>query len=164
MIGISRRGRSHPGADAEGERLRAGLVAAAVTAAAAEVARTDSKVSVLLTLATGSLAGLLTFASSRVPPGAEAALLAAAALAAVAVVVLLTIVRPRLCGARRGGILPTHERLLAASPAELCKTQDAELRFLSGLAVAKFRRVRLAVDLLLAAVAALAAAVVIIAV
>lgn len=145
-----------------GAQLRGELIAGAVCGAREELARTDAKASTLLTVATGALAGLVTFAHAHIPVPASIALWAGAVLTGAALAVLLLAVRPRLNGARPGDVLPTHGRLLEATAAQLRTWQDEELRVMSRIAVVKYRRVRVAGDLLLAAVGVLAAAVVLI--
>jgi hypothetical protein len=138
-------------------QLRAEAIGAAVAEAREEIARTDGKAGMLLTLATGALAGLVTFArAGHVPTPAAVALWASAALTTGALALLLTVVRPRLGASRRGGPFADHERLLAGTG--LDGWQAARLRMLSALAVAKHRRVRRAVDLLFIALAVLAVA------
>jgi hypothetical protein len=134
-------------------------ITAAVAEARDEISRTDTKAGTLLTVATGALAGLVTFAQAGHLPVAAAVLLwLAASLSAAALVVLLTVVRPRL-GAS-SNMFADHEALLNAAACDLPGWQEARLRLLSGLAVTKHRRLRRAVDTLLAGLAVLAAAVV----
>jgi hypothetical protein len=136
--------------------LPAAVLAAAVAEARDEVARTDSKAGTLLTLATGALAGLLTFAHARVPLPAAIALWVAAALTTAALGALLTVVRPRLGASRSGDGLADHVQLAAISSDDGVRAWQAErLRMFSALAVAKHCRVRAAVDLLLVALAVL---------
>jgi len=137
------------------------LVASTVTEARAEVARTDGKAGTLLALATGALTGLVTLArAGHLAPAAAALLWLAAALTGAALALLLTVVRPRLGSS--GTMFADHAALLTA--ADLYAWQEARLRLLSALAVAKHRRLRRAVDLLLAGLVALATAAVLIAV
>jgi hypothetical protein len=135
-------------------------VGVAVAEAREELARTDTKAGTLLTLATGALAGLLTFAhAGHVPVPAAVALWLATSLTVAALGLLLAVVRPRLGPWCRSGMLPDHQQLLSGgNPAGLHEWQASRLRALSALAVAKHRRVRHAVDLLLAALAVLAVA------
>lgn len=139
----------------------AAQVGIAVAEAREELSRTDAKAGMLLTLATGALAGLLTFArAGHVPFPAAVALWLATALTVAALGLLLAVVRPRLGRGCRGGVLPDHQQLLSgAAAADLHEWQAGRLRTLSALAVAKHRRVRHAVDLLLVALAVLALAV-----
>ncbi|MCL2581019.1 MAG: hypothetical protein FWE35_01015 [Streptosporangiales bacterium] len=134
---------------------RSEAIAAAVGEARDEIARTDGKAGVLLTLSTGALAGLYTLSRAVHALPAEIALWAASALAAAALALLLTVVRPRLGRSRRGGPFGDHERLLNG---ELDGWQESRLELLSCLAVAKHRKVQRAVDLLRLALAGLAAA------
>lgn len=143
------------------DKLKRELIAAQVAAAKDDVSRAGSTVSTLLTIATFALGGLVTFAHARLPLAAAAALWTSAGLTAAALVTLLLVVRPWLNGTRRGGLLPSHEHLLAAGPAELRDWPRRELEMFSRLAAAKHRKTRLAVDLLFAALAALGTAVII---
>jgi hypothetical protein len=152
--------RNHRPAELPAAALAAAALAAAVAEAREEVARTDSKAGTLLTLATGALAGLLTFAHARIPLAAAVALWLAAALTTAAVGALLTVVRPRLGTSRRGGGLADHVQLAAISTDDGVRAWQAErLRMFSALAVAKHCRVRVGVDLLLIALAVLVVAV-----
>jgi hypothetical protein len=131
------------------------VIGKAVAEARDEISRTDSKAGVLLTLATGALAGTVTFArAGHLPVPAAVALWASSALTGAALALLLSVVRPRLGTTRRGGCFADHERLL--SGARLDGWQGDRLRLFSALAVAKHRRIRRAVDLLFTALAALA--------
>jgi hypothetical protein len=136
-------------------------IAGAVAEARHEVERSDGKAGTLLTLTTGALAGLLTFAhAGHVRPPAAVLLWLATALTTTALAVLLTVIRPRLAAPRgeMGGMLGDHEQFLACTPDRADEWNVARLRMFSALAVAKHRRIRLAVDLLFAALAALAIA------
>lgn len=146
-------GREH--GEKTGDRLRAELVDSAAAGARDEVVRTDTKAGNLLALASAAFAGLVTFANAKVPPAAATALWVSAALDAAAVAMLLVVIRPQLRGTPRGGMLPSHQMLLTASPADLHRHRAGELRIFSELAVTKHRHIRLAVDLLLIALAAL---------
>lgn len=142
--------------------LTAEPMATAIAEARDEISRTDSKAGTLLTLATGALAGLLTFAHAHVPFAAAVALWGAAALTTAALGVLLTVVRPSLSGVPRTGVFPANESLLNGAVTDLPARQAGRLRTFSALAIRKHRRVRLAVDLLLGGLAALGVAVVLI--
>lgn len=135
----------------------------------AELARVDAKAGLLLSWAGAALAVVITVttaatSTTRVPAVALAGLWAAAGLLGLAVAVLLLAVRPRI--PRIGGTgFVVHAR--AASPAALLHTLTsadaashvaADVWLLSRLAVAKYRRLRLAVDLLVVALLVLAAA------
>src|SRR5450755_2610561 len=133
---------------------RGELIAAAVAEARTEIARTDAKAGTLLTLATGALAGLVTLARAGHPAAPVVVLLwLAAALTGTALGLLLMVVRPRL--GRTRTMFADHQALLTAP--DLPGWQEGRLRLLSALAVAKHRRLRRAVDLLLAGLLALAA-------
>ncbi|MEU7938566.1 Pycsar system effector family protein [Microbispora bryophytorum] len=135
----------------------------------AELARVDAKAGLLLSWAGAALAVVITvttaaISTTHVPATALAGLWAGAGLLGVAVVVLLLAVRPRI--PRIGGTgFVVHAR--AASPAALLHTLTiadaagqvaADVWLLSRLAVAKYRRLRLAVDFLIVALVVLAAA------
>ncbi|MFD7499957.1 Pycsar system effector family protein [Streptomyces sp. NPDC059850] len=144
------------------DRMDAAL-AAAHAEVKAEIARTDSKTSLLLAFIGALLAGVWTVASGVSLPAAAyvvggmgvALLLGAAAL-------LLRAVRPNLGGSRPMGF-PLWATLTAdqirAHLAEARREQD--IANLSRIAVAKFANLRRAVDLTCAAGALLVAAAVI---
>lgn len=135
---------------------RSQAIAAAVGEARDEIARTDGKAGVLLTLSTGALAGLYTLSRATHALPAQITLWAASALSAAALALLLTVVRPRLGRSRRGGPFGDHEQLLKNG--DLDGWQESRLTLLSCLAVRKHRAVRHAVDLLFLALAGLAVA------
>lgn len=84
----------------------------------------------------------------------------AAALAGAALIVLLTVIWPRLNGARPGDELPSHRSLRAADGTKaLHDWLDNELKMTSALAAAKYHRVRTAIVLLITAVILLAVSV-----
>ncbi|MBE3014306.1 hypothetical protein IL992_34790 [Microbispora sp. NEAU-D428] len=135
----------------------------------AELARVDAKAGLLLGWTGAALAVVISVttaatSTNRVPTVALAGLWAAAGLLGLAVAVLLLAVRPRI--PRIGGTgFVVHAR--AASPAALLHTLTttdpagdvaADVWLLSRLAVTKYRRLRLAVDLLMVALLVLAAA------
>ncbi|WP_432862304.1 Pycsar system effector family protein [Microbispora rosea] len=136
----------------------------------AELARVDAKAGLLLGWAGAALAVVITITTAAatstkgVPAVALAGLWGTAGLLGVAVAVLLLAVRPRI--PRIGGTgFVVHAR--AASPAALLHTLTtadaadhliADVWLLSRLAVTKYRRLRLAVDLLIVALLVLAAA------
>ncbi|MFG2220455.1 Pycsar system effector family protein [Streptomyces sp. NPDC048685] len=134
---------------------------AACATVTGEIARTDSKASLLLAFDGAALAGLASVADKDLPVFTQAVgALAVLALAAAAVLLLL-VVRPNLGGGRviREG-LPHWARLeeneLRESMTE--DTRAARVKALSVLAVGKFTRLARAVDIILAALALLALA------
>jgi hypothetical protein len=139
------------------EKLSA-AIANGVGEARAEVTRTDTKAGTLLTLATGALALMVTLGTRghHLSLGACVAMWCAAALDGAAALALLSVVRPRLS---RGGMLGDHAALLRLDDdAQLDRWQRDRLALMSGLAHTKHRRVRIAVDLLVASLATLAIA------
>ncbi|TLP66518.1 Pycsar system effector family protein [Microbispora triticiradicis] len=136
-------------------------------AARAELARIDGKSAALIGWSGTGFAVISAAATlTTLPPVATGTVVAGACLLAAAVAVLLTVIRPRI--PRHGG---TGFVALAAlrDGAELLETVSADLGtqpgqaaahvlMLSRIALAKYRRLRLAVDLLLAALVVLAAA------
>jgi hypothetical protein len=144
---------------------RAGVVAGLDADARDHLSRADGKAATLLALATGALAGLLALAQAARVSGAAAVLLwVAAGLSGVAVAMLLLAVRPWLAGGCGRGGLATHAAVLdAADRAGRLAAAEDQVRLLSGLAVSKYRRLRLSVDVLLCALAVLGAAAVAIA-
>jgi hypothetical protein len=126
----------------------------------AELARTDTKASLLLAFVGAVLAGVLTVAASTRPPlpalvvgGMAALLLVAAAW------LLLTAVRPDLSGGSSG----TFPRLARLSVEQITDVMRADRRAhavhdLSRIAVAKFTALQRAVDLIRAAVVLLTVA------
>ncbi len=126
----------------------------------AEIARTDSKASLLLAFNGALLAGVWTVATSlSLPPAALAVGTVGVALLVASVAVLLATVRPNL-----GGASPKGFPLWATLPAEqlraalLADDLAEHVARLSRLAVGKFIRLQRAVDLTRAAGAALTAA------
>ncbi|MCX4799905.1 DUF5706 domain-containing protein [Streptomyces sp. NBC_01242] len=136
------------------------LDAACVTVTG-EIARTDSKASLLLAFDGAVLAGLASVADKDLPLFTKTAGgLAVLALAAAAVLLLL-VVRPNLGGGRiiREGLpywAQLEESELRESMTE--DTRAARVKALSVLAVGKYQRLARAVDVILAAIALLAAA------
>ncbi|GII65640.1 hypothetical protein Skr01_57250 [Sphaerisporangium krabiense] len=139
--------------------------------ARAELVRIDGKASGLLSWAGGAfavIAGLTITASTAtdLPAPATAALITSAGLLACAIGVLLAAVRPRV--PRTGGTgfilyaraTTAHEvlRELMTFRGDRVTIAAEEVHILSRLAVTKYRRLRLAVDVLLVALAALVAA------
>ncbi|USQ89910.1 DUF5706 domain-containing protein (plasmid) [Streptomyces phaeoluteigriseus] len=127
---------------------------AACAAVAGEIARTDGKASLLLAFAGAVLAGLTTLADHDVPTATKAL----GALGAAAVLLLL-VVRPRIGGHDRASF-PYWARL-DETEIHACMDGDtrvARIRVLSTIAIAKFTRLRRAVDCTLTALALLALA------
>ncbi|MDP9850313.1 Pycsar system effector family protein [Streptosporangium lutulentum] len=133
----------------------------------AELARIDAKAALLLSWAGGAfavVAALGITGSANRPAAAMVGLWGAAALLATAVVVLLVAVRPRI--PRTGGTgFIAHARadnglaLLAQlnlAEADRLAEVAAEVQLLSQIAVAKYATLRVAVDLLIAALVVLA--------
>ncbi|MET9483637.1 Pycsar system effector family protein [Streptomyces sp. NPDC006638] len=134
---------------------------AACAAVAGEIARTDSKASLLLAFTGAVLAGLASIADNGLPLVTKTIGALAVLALAVAAVLLLLVVRPNLGGGRvvREGLpywARLEERELRAAMTE--DTRAARVKALSGLAVAKYRRLARAVDLILIALALLALA------
>ncbi|MEU6885562.1 Pycsar system effector family protein [Streptomyces viridosporus] len=128
----------------------------ACAAVASEIARTDGKASLLLAFTGAALAGLASVAGQDLPPLTKAfGSLAVLAFGAAAVLLLL-VVRPCLSGADRASF-PYWARL-DEEEIRTCMdgdTRAARIRVLSVLAVRKYRHLRRAVDLSLAALALL---------
>ncbi|MFD6185652.1 Pycsar system effector family protein [Streptomyces goshikiensis] len=134
---------------------------AACATVTGEIARTDSKASLLLAFDGAVLAGLASLADkdlsvfTKVVGG-----LAVLALAAAAVLLLL-VVRPCLAVSTAApGTFPQWARL-EDTELEVAMDQDhrlARIKALSTLAARKFRRLALAVDVILAALALLTVA------
>ncbi|MFE4055561.1 Pycsar system effector family protein [Streptomyces sp. NPDC059096] len=134
---------------------------AACAAVTTEIARTDSKASLLLAFDGAVLAGLASAADKDLPLLTQAVGGLAALALATAAVLLLLVVRPNLGGGRvvREGLpcwaaLEEHE--IEAAMAE--DTRLARVKGMSVLAVRKFQRLMRAVDIILAAIALLALA------
>jgi hypothetical protein len=125
-------------------------LAAAHAEVKAEIARTDSKVSLLLAFNGAALAGVWT-AGRGVPLTVPAAAVGGFGVALLlgAVGMLLRSVRPNLAGARRGCGFPYWATLSAAEVrSELSQERYAEdIAGLARIAVAKFRALKHAVDL-----------------
>lgn len=135
-------------------------ILASVEEARAELGRADAKAGTLLTLVTGALAGLLTFAqSTRVPTAANALLWLSAMAAASAAFLLLFVIRPWLGDS--ADILADHAELLGIAPAGLAEWHRRRLATMSAAAMTKHRRLRHAVHLLLTALTLLMIAAVI---
>ncbi|MFF3270393.1 Pycsar system effector family protein [Streptomyces chrestomyceticus] len=117
----------------------------------AEIARTDTKVALLLAFEGAVLFGVVTLATAvRVPPAARltGALGIAALLAAVGL--LLTTVRPNMGGARPCGF-PKWATLTDDEIRDDLRIGDRaqHIRVLSRIAVTKYGRLRRAIDLTL---------------
>ncbi|MFD8826917.1 Pycsar system effector family protein [Streptomyces sp. NPDC059605] len=128
---------------------------------AAEIARTDSKASLLLAFDGAVLAGLASLADKPLPlPAQIFGATAGLALGATAVLLLL-VVRPRLGGRTPApGSFPYWAQLDAdAIQASMTTdTRAARIKALSVIAAAKYRRLDHAVDTILVSLAALLAA------
>jgi hypothetical protein len=132
---------------------------AACAQVTSEIARTDSKASLLLAFVGAVLAGLASVADKNLPLPAQLAGAAAVLALAAAAVLLLLVVRPNLGG--KGRVVRegfprwaqlSEDDLLAAMRED---TRAARARSLSIIAVAKFERLDHAVDLILASLALL---------
>lgn len=108
----------------------------------AELARVDAKASMLLALAGAGLAVTAPLLAGDAP--GHWPVRAGAAVAVAALLVLLSVVRPR--------IAPTAPFVALTSPGWEPQGQGERARDLARLTTVKFTRVRLAVDLLTAAV------------
>ena len=132
---------------------------AACAAVATEIGRTDGKASLLLAFNGAALAGLATLADIELP--APTRVLGALAITALgsATVLLLLVVRPHL-GGQDHASFPYWARLAETEihASMTSDTRTARIRILSGIAVAKFTRLRRAVDCILTALAFLALA------
>lgn len=136
-------------------------------AARAELARIDGKAAALIGWAGTAFAVVSAAATvTTLPTAATAAIVAGAGLLAAAVAVLLTVIRPRI--PRHGGtgfvrIARLRDReqlqeLVPVTPTAQRSQAANDVLMLSRIALAKYRCLRLAVDLLLAALVVLAAA------
>ncbi|MEE1943050.1 Pycsar system effector family protein [Streptomyces sp. TRM 70361] len=132
---------------------------AACASVAGQIARTDGKASLLLAFDGAVLAGLASLADTGLPTAAKVfGALAVVALGAAAVLLLL-VVRPRLDGTDRASF--PHWAQLDEDGIRACMdgdTRPAQVQVLSTIAMAKFIRLRRAVDCSLAALALLALA------
>ncbi|MFJ9482664.1 Pycsar system effector family protein [Streptomyces mirabilis] len=125
---------------------------ASLATVAGEIARTDGKASLLLAFNGAALAGLASVVDRRLPIVTQACGAAAVLALAMAAVLLLLVVRPRLRGDDCASF-PYWARL-DDSAIRACMqgdTRAARIRVLSRIAVSKFRQLRRAVDLSLAA-------------
>ncbi|QDN94803.1 integral membrane plasmid transfer protein (plasmid) [Streptomyces sp. RLB1-9] len=125
---------------------------ASLATVAGEIARTDGKASLLLAFNGAALAGLASVVDRRLPIVTQACGAAAVLALAAAAVLLLLVVRPRLRGDDRASF-PYWARLddNAIRACMQGDTRAARIRVLSRIAVSKFRQLRRAVDLSLAA-------------
>jgi hypothetical protein len=163
--------RGSPGLYDQGGAAVSGWLDSELTAIRGELARVDGKCGVLTAIATGAAAFSAT-QTGHGPVAARAVLAAAGVVFAAAVLVLLAALRPRFgtAGWCRYLSLPAeaisdldrHGRA-GTYPAPALRARDLaveDLGVLSRLAHAKYRRVRLAVDLVGAGVFLLGAGVV----
>ncbi|MFJ3513154.1 Pycsar system effector family protein [Streptomyces luteogriseus] len=123
-----------------------------------EIGRTDSKASLLLAFDGAVLAGLASVADKDLPLFTKATGGLAVLALAVAAVLLLLVVRPNLGGGRivREG-LPCWAQMEESELQDVMgeDTRPARIKVLSLLAVGKFQRLALAVDVILVALALL---------
>lgn len=131
----------------------------AVASVTGELGRTDGKASLLLAFDGAVLAGLASIADQPIPLAAQIFGGAAVLALVVAAVLLLLVVRPRLAGVS-GPARGTFPQWAALDEGEIRAavqddTRAARVRTLSIIAVAKFERLALAVDVTLAGVALL---------
>ncbi|MCX4411526.1 DUF5706 domain-containing protein [Streptomyces sp. NBC_01764] len=133
---------------------------ASLATVAGEIARTDGKASLLLAFNGAALAGLASVVDRRLPIVTQACGAAAVLALAAAAVLLLLVVRPHLRGDDRASF-PYWARLddTAIRACMQGDTRAARIRVLSRIAVSKFRQLRRAVDLSLAALVLLLLAV-----
>ncbi|MFE6629796.1 Pycsar system effector family protein [Streptomyces rochei] len=129
---------------------------AALATVQTEIGRTDGKASLLLAFNGAVLAGLASLAREPLPTPTR--VLGGMAIAAIllATVLLLLVVRPRIGGQDRASF-PYWARL-AETQIHACMhgdTRAARIRILSRIALAKFSRLRRAVDCTLTALALL---------
>lgn len=132
---------------------------AACASVVSEIARTDGKASLLLAFTGAVLAGLTTFTDHDLPTATKALGTLAVAALGTAAVLLLLVVRPRLGGHDRASF-PYWARL-NETEIHTCMdgdTRAVRIRVLPTIALAKFTRLRRAVDCTLTALALLAAA------
>lgn len=130
---------------------------AAVAAVKEEVGRTDNKASLLLAFNGAGLAGLASLASNQLPLNAWTfGGLSAVALGCSASLLLL-VVRPNLSGADRASF-PYWATLTSEDDLRSVLSEDRRLdsvAVLSRLAMRKYRRLRLAIDISLGSLALL---------
>ncbi|MFJ2186281.1 Pycsar system effector family protein [Streptomyces anulatus] len=138
------------------------LVDAATASVYAEISRTDTKASVLLTAFSLPLAALVAALPGKDLPALPATLVGTGTVAlVVAMLIVLSVVRPRLGGEARGSFLHwsrcTTTAELQAALATPTGSED-HLMTLSRIARRKYIGLRLAGDVTAAALTALAAA------
>ncbi|MEV8311883.1 Pycsar system effector family protein [Streptomyces flavidovirens] len=124
-----------------------------------EIARTDSKASLLLAFTGAVLAGLASAADTQLPLVTKAFGTLAVLTLGAAAVLLLLVVRPRLGGTDRASFpywAQLDEDEIRASMTG--DTRAARIRVLSGIALRKYTRLRYAVDTILTALVLLTAA------
>ncbi|MCX5589572.1 Pycsar system effector family protein [Streptomyces erythrochromogenes] len=131
---------------------------AACASVTSEIGRTDSKASLLLAFDGAVLAGLASLAGKKLPLPAQIVGGAAGLVLVAAAVLLLLVVRPNLGGRTPApGSFPHWAQLDADAirASMTTDTRDARIKALSTIAVAKYARLALAVDTILAALALL---------
>jgi hypothetical protein len=147
------------GGQMTGEQMRA--LEAEVAAVRGELTRLDAKCGTLASVA-GIGAAVLTGQITHGPVAARVLLAAAGLLLAVAAVLLLWILRPRMgrTGWCRWAHLDAQSITVAFTRGDAAVRAADDLHVLSAITMAKQIRLRRAVDLLVAAVAVVAAALV----
>ncbi|MFJ3630353.1 Pycsar system effector family protein [Streptomyces albidoflavus] len=131
---------------------------AACASVVTEIGRTDNKASLLLAFDGAVLAGLASLTGKDLPLPAQLVGGGAGLALAAAAVLLLLVVRPDLGGRTPApGSFPNWAHLDAATIRASVDddTRPARIKALSTIAVAKYRRLALAVDTILAALALL---------
>ncbi|WP_327301907.1 Pycsar system effector family protein [Streptomyces goshikiensis] len=132
---------------------------AACASVASEIARTDGKASLLLAFNGAALAGLASVADKDIPAATKVTGALAVLALGIAAMLLLLVVRPRLRADDQASF--PHWAQLDEDEIRSCMegdTRATRIRVLSTLAVRKYRYLRRAVDLTLAALALLALA------
>ncbi|MFC9183341.1 Pycsar system effector family protein [Streptomyces globisporus] len=132
---------------------------AACASVVSEIARTDSKASLLLAFNGAVLAGLASVADKDLPAATKVIGTLTVLALGIAAVLLLLVVRPRLREDDRAAF--PHWAQLDEDGIRSCMAGDSRatrIRVLSSLAVRKYLHLRRAVDLSLAALALLALA------
>ncbi|OEJ36339.1 Pycsar system effector family protein [Streptomyces agglomeratus] len=131
----------------------------ACASVAAEIARTDSKASLLLAFSGAVLAGLASAADTQLPLTTKVFGALAVLTLGGAAVLLLLVVRPRLGGTDHASFpywaQLDDDEIRASMTGD---TRAARIRVLSGIALRKYTGLRHAVDTILAALALLTAA------
>ncbi len=125
----------------------------------AEIARTDSKASLLLAFSGAVLAGLASAADTQLPLATKIFGTLAVLTLGAAAVLLLLVVRPRLGGSDQASFpywaQLDDDEIRASMTGD---TRAARIRVLSGIALRKYTRLRYAVDTILVALVLLTAA------